>query len=65
MSYIRDVERWREDALRRQALAKAGTDLYNDLQDTVNGYDNLLTRLRAAHEPKQKSLPMREPGDET
>jgi hypothetical protein len=64
VSHIRRVESWRDDVAAKIARVGPETEYGRELAGTLAMYERLLSQMREAREPKQKSLPMREPGDE-
>jgi hypothetical protein len=65
VSHLKTVERWRDDVAAKIARVGPETEYGKELGRTLEMYEQLLSQMREAREPKQKSLPMREMGDET
>ena len=64
MSHLKRVEGWRDDVAAKIARVGEHTDYGKQLQETLSMYERLLAQMREARKPKQKSLPIREMGDE-
>jgi hypothetical protein len=64
VSHIRRVESWRDDVAAKIARVGPETEYGRELAQTLAMYERLLSQMREAREPKQRSFP-REPGDET
>ena len=64
MSHIKTVERWRDDVKAKIARVGPETEYGRELAQTLVMYERLLTQMREAREPKQRSFHQREPGEE-
>lgn len=63
MSFIPRVEGWIDDLKRRMKGVPEGTAYHRTLSNQLREYEELLGRLREIAEGKQRSLPIREPGE--
>jgi hypothetical protein len=64
VSHLKTVERWRDDVAAKIARVGPETEYGRELAQTLAMYEKLLSQMREAREPKQKNLPMREPGED-
>lgn len=64
MSHIARVEDWIKDVKRRMIPVPEDTPYYRELNTTLAEYEKLLAELQAIAKGRQRTLPIREPGDE-
>lgn len=67
MSHLKRVEGWRDDVAAKIARVGPETEYGRELTQTLAMYERLLSQMREAREPKQRSFPKeeRQPGDES
>jgi len=64
VTFIPRVEQWVQQSKERLAQAREGTEYHRVCKMVVEQNEALLADLRSKHEPRQKELLPREPGEE-